>query len=64
MIDHDGPVDPGRAETTAEMAALHCQLAANVSWAGFGAGAAGAALDRNAIMLRRIGFEPAWEPAL
>jgi metallophosphoesterase (TIGR03767 family) len=59
MIDHDGPVDPGRAETTAEMAALHRQLAANVSWAGFGAGAAGDALDRNAIMLRRIGFAPA-----
>ncbi len=59
MIDHDSPMDPGRAESSAEMAALHRQLAANVSWAGFGAGAAGDAGDRNAIMLRRLGFAPA-----
>jgi metallophosphoesterase (TIGR03767 family) len=58
MIDHDAPADPGRAETSREMAALHRQLAANVRWAGFGAGE-GAALDRNAIMLRRVGFSPA-----
>ena len=59
MIDHDSPLDPGRAGNPAEMAALHRQLAANVSWAGFGAGASGSALDRNAIMLRTIGFAPA-----
>ena len=40
------------------MAALHRQLAANVRWAGFGGGE-GTAPDRNAIMLRRIGFAPA-----
>ena len=58
LIDHDGPADPGRAESSLEMAALHRQLAANVRWAGFGGGE-GTALDRNAIMLRRIGFAPA-----
>jgi hypothetical protein len=59
MIDHDAPLEPGGAETSAEMAALHRQLAANLRWAGFGAGAEGTPLDRNAIMLRRIGFTPA-----
>jgi metallophosphoesterase (TIGR03767 family) len=59
MIDHDAPPRPGGAETSAELAGLHRQLAANLRWAGFGTGTEGTPLDRNAIMLRRIGFRPA-----
>jgi metallophosphoesterase (TIGR03767 family) len=55
LIDHDGPADPALAQTSAEMAALHRQLAANLSWAGFGSGAEGTRLDRNAVLLRRRG---------
>jgi metallophosphoesterase (TIGR03767 family) len=59
MIDHDAAHQVGGAQTSAELAALHRQLAANLRWAGFGAGSEGTALDRNAIMLRRIGFTSA-----
>ncbi|MGO8686446.1 MAG: hypothetical protein ACLQT7_04555 [Candidatus Dormibacteria bacterium] len=59
MIDYDAAADPSRGETSSELAALHRQLAANVRWAGFGAGAEGTPEDRNAMMLRRIGFTPA-----
>jgi hypothetical protein len=56
MIDHDGPAEPEQAGTTLEMAALHRQLAANFPMAGFGSALEGSRLDRNAIMLRPIGF--------
>ena len=56
MIDHDGPAEPEHAETTLEMAALHRELAANFPMAGFGSVFEGTRLDRNVIMLRRIGF--------
>jgi metallophosphoesterase (TIGR03767 family) len=56
MIDHDGPAESEHAETTLEMAALHRELAANFPMAGFGSVLEGTRLDRNAIMLRPIGF--------
>jgi hypothetical protein len=56
MIDHDGPAEPEHAQTTLEMAALHRELAANFPMAGFGSVLEGTRLDRNAIMLRPIGF--------
>ena len=56
MIDHDGPAEPEHAQTTLEMAALHRELAANHPMAGFGSVFEGTRLDRNAIMLRRVGF--------
>jgi len=56
MIDHDGPAEAEHAETTLEMAALHRELAANFPMAGFGSALEGTRLDRNAIMLRPMGF--------
>lgn len=56
MIDHDAPAAPGHAQTTLEMAALHRELAANFPMAGFGSAFEGTPPDRNAIMLRRVGF--------
>jgi metallophosphoesterase (TIGR03767 family) len=56
MIDHEGPAEPGGAETIQELAALHRELAANFPRAGFGSALEGTRRDRNAIMLRRIGF--------
>ncbi len=56
MIDHDGPAESEHAETTLEMASLHRELAANFPMAGFGSVFEGTRLDRNAIMLRSIGF--------
>lgn len=56
MIDHDGPAEPEHAQTTLEMAALHRELAANFPMAGFGSVFEGTRRDRNAIMLRRVGF--------
>jgi hypothetical protein len=38
------------------MAALHRELAANFPMAGFGSVFEGTRRDRNAIMLRRVGF--------
>ncbi|MGD0834354.1 MAG: TIGR03767 family metallophosphoesterase [Candidatus Dormibacteria bacterium] len=58
MIDYDGPADPGGAETPLEMASLHRQLAANMPGAGFGSRLEGTPLDRNVIMMRRLGFTP------
>jgi hypothetical protein len=56
MIDYDGPADPGGAETSLELASLHRQLAANMPMAGFGSALEGTPLDRNVIMMRRLGF--------
>ena len=53
LIDHDGPADPGHAETGLELAGLHRELAGNSPWAGFESGRDGTPLDRNVIMLRR-----------
>jgi len=51
MIDHDGSVDPGGALSSAEMAGLHRELAANDPLGGGSASArAGTAADRNVVL--------------
>lgn len=47
MVDHDSPLAPHSAGTSADLAALHRELAANVPVAGAGLPLAGAATDRN-----------------
>jgi 3',5'-cyclic AMP phosphodiesterase CpdA len=52
MVDHDSPLDPGEAVESAEMAALHRELAGNVPGQGFGSRRGGSELDQNVILLR------------
>jgi metallophosphoesterase (TIGR03767 family) len=47
MVDHDTPVAPRSLETSADLASLHRELAANVPFGGASSGRAGLAADRN-----------------
>ena len=52
MLDHDAPADPGTAvATSAEMAGLHRQLAANDPMAGMSSPRAGTTADRNVVLM-------------
>jgi metallophosphoesterase (TIGR03767 family) len=50
MVDHEGLVDPGEAETHDEIAGLHRQLAANDPLSGAASPRAGQPADRNVIL--------------
>jgi hypothetical protein len=52
MVDHGSPVEPGDADSSARLAALHRELAGNVPGQGFESRRAGDQLDRNVILLR------------
>jgi 3',5'-cyclic AMP phosphodiesterase CpdA len=52
MLDHDSPLDPGKAVESAQLASLHRQLAGNVPGQGFDSNRGGSELDRNVILLR------------
>lgn len=56
MLDHDGLLEPGGAETSLEMAGLHRELAGNLAWSGFTGDRSGTALDRNVILPLRAPF--------
>lgn len=56
MLDHDGLIEPGAAETSLEMAGLHRELAGNLAWSGFTGDRSGTALDRNVILPLRAPF--------
>jgi metallophosphoesterase (TIGR03767 family) len=47
MLDHDTPAAVAQPRTSAELASLHRELAANVPFAGHGSHTAGTAPDRN-----------------
>ena len=47
MLDHDTPAAVAEPRTSAELASLHRELAANVPFAGHGSHTAGTAADRN-----------------
>jgi metallophosphoesterase (TIGR03767 family) len=50
MVDHDGLLEPGGAESSLELAGLHRELAANLAWSGFAGDRSGTAEDRNVIL--------------
>ena len=52
MVDHDSPLDAAEAGESAQLAALHRELAGNVPGQGFESPRAGSELDRNVILLR------------
>jgi hypothetical protein len=52
MVDHGSPLDPEDAADSAQMAALHRELAGNVPGQGYGSRRGGTELDRNVILLR------------
>jgi len=52
MVDHDSPLDHAGGGDSAELAALHRELASNVPGQGAGARRGGSELDRNVILLR------------
>ncbi len=56
MFDHDGALEPGRAESSLELAGLHRELAGNVAWSGFTGDRSGGAQDRNVILPLRAPF--------
>jgi metallophosphoesterase (TIGR03767 family) len=62
MVDHDSPLGPGTALegsalTTAQLAGLHRELAANVPEVGAGSRLEGIATDRNVILPLRAPFD-------
>jgi metallophosphoesterase (TIGR03767 family) len=56
MLDHDTPALVTDTQTSAEIASLHRELAANVPFAGAGSGRAGTAADRNVDLRVRAPF--------
>ncbi|HEY8681079.1 MAG TPA: hypothetical protein VIN01_08515 [Candidatus Dormibacteraeota bacterium] len=52
MVDHDSPLDPGKAVTSAQLASLHRELAGNVPGQGYGSQRGGSEVDGNVILLR------------
>ncbi|SFO37566.1 metallophosphoesterase, PPA1498 family [Geodermatophilus obscurus] len=61
MVDHGSPARPPAAadpaaREPAALASLHRELAANVPWAGLGAGLAGTPADRNVELVLRAPF--------
>ncbi len=56
MLDHDGLLEPGGAETSLELAGLHRELAGNLAWSGFAGDRSGSARDRNVILPLRAPF--------
>jgi metallophosphoesterase (TIGR03767 family) len=50
MVDHDGALEPGEAESSLEMAGLHRELAGNLAWSGFAGDRSGTVLDRNVLL--------------
>jgi hypothetical protein len=62
MVDHDSPLGPGpslegASLTTAQLAALHRELAANVPLMGADSALAGLATDRNVVLPLRAPFD-------
>jgi metallophosphoesterase (TIGR03767 family) len=53
MIDHDSPLAPRSLDTSADLAALHRELAANMPFAGAGSARPGEPADRN-VELRLV----------
>jgi metallophosphoesterase (TIGR03767 family) len=56
MLDHDTPAVVTATQTSAEIASLHRELAANVPFGGADSGRAGAAADRNVDLRIRAPF--------
>ena len=51
MLDHDGLLEPGGAESGLELAGLHRELAGNLAWSGLAGDRSGTAQVRNVILL-------------
>jgi metallophosphoesterase (TIGR03767 family) len=51
MLDHDGLLEPGGAESSLELAGLHRELAGNLAWSGIAGDRSGTAQDWNVILL-------------
>ncbi|MDQ6918403.1 MAG: TIGR03767 family metallophosphoesterase [Candidatus Dormibacteraeota bacterium] len=56
MLDHDGLLERGSAESSLELAGLHRELAANLAWSGFTRDRSGSPQDRNVILPLRKPF--------
>jgi metallophosphoesterase (TIGR03767 family) len=56
MLDHDGVLEPGGAESSLELAGLHREVAGNLAWSGFTGDRSGTPQDRNVILPLRAPF--------
>ena len=56
MLDHDGVLEPGGAESSLELAGLHRELAGNLAWSAFTGDRSGRVEDRNVILPLRAPF--------